>query len=154
MPQGSTTKRERRKPSPELPAGGRHKGHHGNSGRSAPSAKTRAKPPALNADSTYPEITFEGGTDAFFRRFWTIGTEWLCAWTPDGWFAAPGLRKAPPELLADPAADLDTDPRWLALNRQAAAFQTPLPLATVSDQYAATSEGKTIPSKAAKSPPP
>lgn len=89
----------------------------------------------LNQGSDYPEITFEGGTDAFFGQFWTIGTEWLYAWTPDGWLAAPGIRKAPPEMLADLDANPETAPRWQQLHRQAAAFQTPLPLATIIEQY-------------------
>lgn len=100
---------------------------------------------ALNGNSNYPQITFEGGTDAFFGRFWTIGTEWLYAWTPDGWFAAPGFRKAPPELLQDHHADPDTDRRWAALNRQAAAFQTPLPLATVIGQHRPKGRGEQQP---------
>lgn len=101
----------------------------------------------LNQQSEHPEIVFEGGTNTFFGRFWGIGAEWLYAWTPDGWFESPGFRSAPLELLNDAEADPETDPRWLEINQQAAAFQTPLPLATVIRQYEATRRGNPCPNE-------
>ena len=89
---------------------------------------------AYHKDPAHP---FCGGTEGFFGRFWTQGTEFLYAWTPDGWFAAPGHRKIPLDLAYDFDADRATDPRWLALDRQAAITQRPRPLATLIADYQA-----------------
>ena len=53
--------------------------------------------PELTAAHTDPRAAgtatkFNTGTEVFFGRFWTPGTEWLYCWTPDGWLAAPGLQ--------------------------------------------------------------
>ena len=34
-------------------------------------------------------VPFTGGTDTFFLSAYMPGPEWLYAWTPDGWLAAP-----------------------------------------------------------------
>ena len=81
--------------------------------------------------------TFSGGTDGFFGRFWTQGTEWLYAWTPDGWFAAPGHRRMPQELLFDDDADPRHARLWAVLDREAAETQRPRPLSTVIEEYLA-----------------
>ena len=92
----------------------------------------------FNQDSTYPVLTFHGGTDAFFGHFWTTGTEWLYAWTPDGWLAAPGFRELPAELLQHDHDD--SHPLWERTHRRAAAYQVPQPLNTVIKRYLETQQ--------------
>ena len=89
-----------------------------------------------------PAHCFGGGTEGFFGRFWTMGTEWLYCWTPDGWFAAPGHREIPPDSWYE-ADDTDSDPCWQALDERAAKCQRPQPLVTVIEQYQADKAART-----------
>ena len=70
---------------------------------------------------------FNCGTQGFFGRFWTPGTEWLYAWTADGWFAAPGLRPTLGDWYYDEDHP-DHNSEMTRLHELAAGIQVPVSL--------------------------
>ena len=85
-----------------------------------------------------PPHTFTRGTQTFFGSHWGLGIEWLYAWTPDGWFVAPGYRASP--ALADlHFQDKDPgDPEWLPHLKLLRKHQSPVPLGWLIQQTAAS----------------
>ena len=91
-------------------------------------------------------IRFTGGTDAFFLRPRMLAPEWLYAWTPDGWLAAPVQRDMPRDYMTK-LSDLTPDdfqdwfdhnqsPEWQEWRAGCRQYQQPRPLATVIRELA------------------
>ena len=92
-------------------------------------------------------VRFTGGTDTFFLRPRMLGPEWLYAWTPDGWLAAPVQRDMPPHYMTQLSRltaeefqdwfDHNEDPRWQTWRALGQQYQQPRPLATIIQSLAA-----------------
>ena len=77
----------------------------------------------------------QGGTEYFFSRYWGIGMEWLYAWTPDGWFAARGMKGRPPPCYLD-GNESKGAPEWRDWMKKVAKFQRRRPAWRVISDYA------------------
>lgn len=91
---------------------------------------------------------FTGGTDAYFLQPWMPGPEWLYAWTPDGWLAAPVEQDVPhnfyphvlrlsPERLQE-WFDHNQEPQWIAWRQRCREYQQPRPLERLVRELAAS----------------
>lgn len=91
---------------------------------------------------------FTGGTNAYFLQPWMLAPEWLYAWTPDGWLAAPVERDPPRNFYSQNSRlsledfkewfDNNEEPQWVTWRRRCREYQQPRPLETLIRELAAS----------------